>query len=372
MHTQSLLKELNLGDRIKWKETKTGFFTDGKLYSMSNTMEFLKFPPLNLFDKFRLGLTILVASWIKTPVRLENITVTQWLRKWSGNRTFEKIWLPLLKAKLGEGYKRTSAAFIWATIQRLYGARNSGSKKEMLGYIEGGYELVIKQLIKDLESKGVKIKSNYKAEELIKGDREKPVIRFYNGISVEFDKVICTLPSGISASVCKDLSDEEILRLKQTEYLGVICTSVLLTRSISPYYITNITDSWLPFTGVIEMTAMVNPEHFGGLTLVYLPKYLVKDDPLLNGTDSEIKDYFIESLKKMYPWITDEHIKFTLVSRARNVIALPTLNYSSKLFNVKTSIPGLYIINSSLITDGTLNVNETLKVAENYIPLINS
>jgi protoporphyrinogen oxidase len=126
--TRSILKEIGLDDKIEWVETKTGFYMDGKLYSMSDTIEFLKFPTLNLFDKFRLGLTIIVASKIKDWKKLEKIPVTKWLRRWSGKRTFNKIWLPLLRAKLGESYERTSAVFIWATIQRLYGARRSGLK----------------------------------------------------------------------------------------------------------------------------------------------------------------------------------------------------------------------------------------------------
>jgi len=39
---------------MKWVETKTAFH-DGKLYSMSSSLEFLKFPPLSLIDKFRLA-----------------------------------------------------------------------------------------------------------------------------------------------------------------------------------------------------------------------------------------------------------------------------------------------------------------------------
>jgi len=46
-NTIGLLKELNLAEQIQWGETKTGFFTEGQLYSMSNIMEFLSFPPLN-------------------------------------------------------------------------------------------------------------------------------------------------------------------------------------------------------------------------------------------------------------------------------------------------------------------------------------
>ncbi len=142
LNTRKILQEIGLENEMQWVETKTGFYSGGKLYSMSNIIEFFKFPPINIIDKFRLGLTIFVASKIKNWQRLENIFVADWLTKWSGKRVFEKIWLPLLKAKLGENYKNTSAAFIWTTIQRMYAARKSGLKKEMFGYVTGGYEKI--------------------------------------------------------------------------------------------------------------------------------------------------------------------------------------------------------------------------------------
>jgi protoporphyrinogen oxidase len=367
LRTRNLLKELGLEPKIHWMQTKTGFFTDGLLYSMSDTIDFLKFPPLNLIDKFRLGITIIHAWWIKNGKRLEKIPVTTWLIRWSGEKTFLKIWLPLLRAKLGEGYKKTSAAFIWTTIQRLYGARKSGLKKEMLGYIEGGYNIVIKAIIKELTSIGAIIKTNHKVAEIYSGNSGKPIVKFTDNYSEEFDKIIVTLPSTIAADICKGLSDNEITKLKHIEYLSVICVSMLLNKPISPYYVTNITDSWIPFTGIIEMTSLVNKKAFGGYSLLYLPKYLNQDDPLMRAGDDEIINYFTTSLKKMYSWLTNNHISFVSVSRAKHVIALPTLSYSEKLPSVKTTIPGVYIINSSLITDGTLNVNETIKVAESRI-----
>ncbi len=79
--TRNILKEIGLEEATEWVETKTGFYINGKLHSMSDTIEFLKFPTLNLIDKFRLGLTILVASRIKNWKRLEQIPVTTWLKK---------------------------------------------------------------------------------------------------------------------------------------------------------------------------------------------------------------------------------------------------------------------------------------------------
>ena len=124
---RSLLRELHLEQDMEWVETKTGVYAGGKLYSVSNAIEFLQFPPLRLIDKLRLGFTILYGARIKNWKRLETIPVTTWLKRWSGDRTFQKFWLPLLRAKLGENYKIASASFIWSTIARLYAARRTGS-----------------------------------------------------------------------------------------------------------------------------------------------------------------------------------------------------------------------------------------------------
>jgi len=366
-NTRSILKELELDDKINWVETKTGFYTDGKLYSMSNTIEFLSFPPLNLIDKFRLGLTIFVASRIKNWERLEKIPVAKWLKKWSGKSTFTKIWLPLLRAKLGDSYQETSAAFIWATIQRMYAARRSGLKKEMFGYVHGGYAEVLTKFEAKLMSLGVTIKTNHSAIEISNANQTSPVIKFTNGNEESFDQVIITLSSTIAASICRGLSSEETIKLKNIQYLGVICASIVLEQSISPYYVTNITDTWVPYTGVIEMSALVDKKYFNGKTLIYLPKYLKPSDPLFSATDEEIKNQFLDAFLKMYPFIKPQDIKYVGIARAKNVFALSTLNYSKGLPPKSLTIPGISVVNSSYITNGTLNVNETIQIAENYI-----
>ena len=362
--TRNVLKEIGLDDKIDWVETKTGFYMQGKLYSMSDTVEFLKFPTLNLIDKFRLGLTILVASRIKNWKRLEKIPVTTWLRKWSGANTFKKIWLPLLRAKLGESYTRTSAVFIWATIQRLYGARRSGLKKEMFGYVPGGYKKIIQELKSKLIADGVKINTGTRASAVKANPDGKVTIDIEGKESQQFDRVISTLPSSLSARLCPGLTEKEVATLNEIDYLGVICMAVLLDKSISPFYITNITDDWVPFTGVIEMSALVNRKYLNNHHLVYLPKYVGQNDPMFNQSDEEIRDYFLANFRKMYPWLKDEDILFTGVAKARQVITVLSENYSEKLPEVTTSIPHVYIVNTAYIMDGTLNVNETIKVAE--------
>ena len=115
-HLRALLDEIGLESEMHWVETKTGFYTGGKLYSMSTRWSSSASRRCDMWERLRLGGTIFLASKIRNWRRLEKIPVADWLRRWSGRGAFEKIWLPLLRAKLGEAYRKTSAAFIWAHI----------------------------------------------------------------------------------------------------------------------------------------------------------------------------------------------------------------------------------------------------------------
>ncbi|MEO0895739.1 MAG: NAD(P)/FAD-dependent oxidoreductase [Bacteroidota bacterium] len=368
-YTRNILKDLNLDASIEWIKTKTGFYTDGELYSMSNSMEFLQFPPLNLIDKFRLGATIFYASKIKDWKKLENIHVDEWLRGLSGDNTFNKIWLPLLKAKLGENYTETSAAFIWATIQRMYAARNTGLKEERFGYVPGGYATVLDTFVDKLKEIGVDVRTSHPVQSIAK-DGEQVNLTYQSGIEERFDEVILTVPSNVAAKMIHGLQEEEKSRLENIQYLGVVCASLVMKKPISEYYVTNVTDDDTPFTGVIEMTAMVDKEHFGGNTLLYLPKYVKASDPFFSLTDEEVKELFWNKIVSMYDHINHDDLLSFQVARAKNVFALATLKYSEGLPPISMSVPGVHVLNSAHIVNGTLNVNESIMLAEKRLPEI--
>lgn len=365
---RNLIEEIELTDEMRWIETKTGFFTNGQLYSMSNTAEFLSFPPLKLIEKLRLGGTIFYASKIKNWRRLEKILVTDWLKRWSGKGTFEKIWEPLLKAKLGESYKTTGASFIWACISRMYKARRTGLKKEMFGYVQGGYHRVLARLADRLEEEGVKIQTGCPTQSIQKMDDGTFTIEYAGqtvaGESQTFDRVIVTAPNNVAAKVCTDLSSKEREQLANVEYLGIVCASVLLKKPLSPYYVTNITDTWVPLTAVIEMTNIVDPKELGGASLVYLPKYIPASHEMFERTDEDIEEEFLSTLEKMYPDFTRDDVLAFRICRTRSVMAIPVLNYSESLPAQKATVDGMYLVNSSYIVKGNLNVNETIAIAE--------
>ena len=359
----NILKELDLDQEMQWVETKTGFYSDGKLFSVSNSLEFLKFPGLKLLDKLRLGFTIFYCSKIQNWRKLETILAIDWLRKLSGDRAFTKIWLPLLRSKLGDNYTKASASFMWAIIARMYAARRTGLKKEMFGYLPGGYDRLLRRWETVLHERGVTTHLGYRVESVV-NTNGKTTIAFSNGHQDEFDEVILTIASPIAAKVCPQLTTNERSLLNGIEYQGIVCASLLLKKPLATYYVTNITDTWVPYTGVIEMTTLVDKSQFGGLSLVYLPRYVPPEDPIFNESDESIRDRFLAALVQMYPKFDRTDVVEFKISRVKQVFAISTLNYSQHLPPVQTSIPGVRILNSAHILNGTLNVNETIQLAD--------
>ncbi len=361
---RGVLRQLGLEDEIEWVETRTGFYGgDGRLVSISSNLEILRNLPLGLLDKLRLGGTIFYASHVRDGRRLEQVPVGDWLRRLSGRRTFEQLWLPLLRAKLGENHEVASAAFIWAVIQRLSKARRMGLDKERFGYVPGGYARILAAFSEALAAAGVEIRLGAPVERV---EAVREGVRVTAGGAAErFDQAALTLPAPLAARVCAGLAEGERRRLEGITYQGIVCASLLLRRPLAGYYLTYVTDPAAPMSAVVEMSALVDSErHLDGHALVYLPKYVQNDDPLLEAPDAEIEARFLTALERMYPRFSRADVRCFRVSRVRHLLALSTLGYSDRLPPVTTSVPGLHVVNSAHIVNGTLNVNETMQLAE--------
>jgi protoporphyrinogen oxidase len=183
-----------------------------------------------------------------------------------------------------------------------------------------------------------------------------------------FDRVVSTLPAGLTARICPDLAPEIRARLENVVYQGIICASVVLDRPLAGAYLTYLTDPNLPFTAVVEMSALTGTERFGERSLVYLPRYATQDDAFWSLDDADIRQRFIAGLTKIYPDLDPASIRAFRLARVRNVMAVPTLGYSDAVPPVVTNVDGFSIVNSAQITDGTLNVDATLGVVDKALP----
>ncbi|HEY6563249.1 MAG TPA: hypothetical protein VIY86_02025, partial [Pirellulaceae bacterium] len=117
----------------------------------------------------------------------------------------------------------------------------------------------------------------------------------------------------------------------------------------------------------IEMTALVDPHELQGRHLVYLPWYLPQNATAWSLSDDEIQTAFWDGLRVIHPDLQPDDLLAFRISRVRHVMPLPTPHYSSRVPPIATTLPGLYVVNSSQIVNGTLNVNETVKLAEDAV-----
>lgn len=366
------LDRLGLGDRVRWRSARSGFFADGALHPFDTPLDFLRFPPLGLVDKARLAATILYASRIRDGAPLEDVTAVEWLRRLSGPRVTAKIWEPLLRAKLGDAYDQVAASFIWSTIRRLYATREGKDRREAFGYISGGYAPVFATAARYLGARGVTVRT---------GARVGRVERTPDGLTLvlapdaggvserlDVDRVVFTGPSRAVPSLFAGagVPDALLARAARQRYLGVLCMVLKLRRMVSPHYVLNITDPGLPFTGVIGLTTLVDPEEVGGHHLIYLPRYLPDDAPDFKEPDEAFYAPFMAGMQHIFArrGFVPRDVLLWRMFRTRFVSPLHTLRYDRERLPVTLSPGRVYLINTGRVLGGTLNNNQMIEEAE--------
>ena len=365
-HLIHFLEDIGLGDRLRWARTLTGFYVDRQFYSMSSALEFLRFPPVSLLGKIRLALTILYCARINDWRRLERIPVADWLRRLGGVATYEKIWKPLLLAKLGDNYQRVSAVFIWSYIKRMFSAREGSTKKEQLGHVSGGYKTVFERLRNIIHQSGGTIRTEVAVGQITARPEGGVSVRF-GELTEHFDKVIFTSPTNVLRQVAAPTLFRLDERDRQVDYLGVICMVLVTRKPLTPYYVVNIADARIPFTGIIGMSNLVSSEETAGLHITFLPKYVDSNSPLLKHPDDVLQGEFLTGLRLMFPDLEDKGIVSVHINRAVKVQPLQVLDYSSLVPQVKSAHPDFFVLNTAQFTHMTLNNNEVIRAVDGFL-----
>jgi len=359
----SFLDEMGLSPDVRFRETRTGFFTDGMLHSMSTIMEFLKFKPLSLSDKLRLAAGILYVNQIRDWNRLEKLYVRTWLTQIFGRRVYEKIWDPLLRSKLGAAKEQAAASFIWATIRRYYGTRHTASKRELMGCVSGGYSSVLRRIEELLSARGVKVLTGHEVRSVEPGTDGRISVDCGRGSTLKFDRLIMTVSNPDIMALCPFFDSGFLSRLQAVRYLSLLCVTLVLKKSVSPYYIINLTDPGFPFTGVIDATNVVPEEVLGGRGLLYLPRYMAPGDSFQTRPDEQVMRSFLDGLRRVFPDFREKDILAHVVNREKRVQPIQEVEYSEKIPPFDTPVANLHMVNTTMIQNSTLNNNQVIGLA---------
>ena len=371
VHLQDFLRRIGCHSRLRFRPVHTGFYANGQHYFFDTPLDFVRFSPLSWFEKTRLVAGLVSASAGPTPTNLWDLTAKAWLSDRFGEPVYQKFWAPLLRAKLGEAAEQAAAAFIFSTILRLQGTRQGRRKQEAFGYIRGGYQAVFRAAERHLGNMGVTVQKGVAVQELARDLDGLVYLRLQDGRALRAARVVYTGPTPLLAKLGAPglLSPNLAAQAQTTRYLGVLCLAVKLLRPLVPYYVLNLLDPTLPFTGVIGLTTLVDPSEIGGHHLVYLPSYLPDDHPDFGKSDAELTERFLQGLDRVCAhrgFRRDEIVK-THLFRARFVSPLPVRGYNQRALPL-TLVPGrLYLVNSGRILGGTLNNNQMIEEAERGI-----
>jgi hypothetical protein len=138
---------------------------------------------------------------------------------------------------------------------------------------------------------------------------------------------------------------------------------MVLDRALSPFYVTNLLQRTLPFTGIIEYTALADPAvETAGRHLVYLPRYEPPDSPWFDRSDADVTEGGLSALEPIWPDVR-RHVVRSVVNRERRVQALwlPGTRHGVEPLRSR-SLP-VESITAELVGMDTLNNNAIVRLA---------
>jgi protoporphyrinogen oxidase len=306
-----LIDELGLSDRVAVNPTNTGVYYANSVFRLSTPWDLLRFRPLPVMDRLRLGLLALRARRVDDWKELEHKTAAEWLKELGGDRVYRVVWEPLLKGKFGQFAEDVSAVWFWNKLKLRGGSRGKGGE-ERLAYFRGGFVALAEALAARVRTLGGRIDVSAPVS-VIAPEGPGWRVQTSNG-AVRADHVVATPAPALVADMVRSWASAEFIsRLVRIHYLANVCLVLELDRALSDTYWLNINDPSFPFVGVIEHTNFERPETYGGRHIVYLSKYLPHTDPLYGMSADRVLDYALPHLQKMFPrlerrWIGRHHV----------------------------------------------------------------
>jgi len=372
---QELLEEWGIRNKLKFYPIETAFNYEGKFYRFTTALDLLKFAPLRFMNRIRLGLNVLNVMKKDNIEEIKKMDAETWLLKEWGPEIYHKLFKPLLKTKFGMSMKDCGAAFVHGRIKARAKTRSKG--KELLGYIDGGYETLLSRLHQECEQKGVDIHTNAKINSLRKTAQGWNITYKIKGKNktIAVEKIINTLPLHIFVSLLDRASlskeaNEELDRFLSIQYQGIICLTIGLKRRLSNFYWTNIISSKLKIGGIIEHTNFISPRHYGNTHLTYLFRYVSPHSRIFGESDKVVTQEFIQDLRQVIPTLRDSDILWTRVARDRCATPIFVKGYEHLMPASKSHIPNMYHSGNAMIYPHSRNVNNVMRISKKTVKVL--
>lgn len=368
-----LIDELGLGSELHWLESKVGFFYDGRIWDFATPLDLLRFTPLPLLQRIRLGLWTFALQKTRNWRKYEGITAAEWIRRNMGEAAYRVIWEPMLRGKFGDYYDRVSMTWLWGKIY-LRVASRKGMQKERLGYPMCSFGRVFDACGERIIAQGGQVHTSARVQCINTANGEAAGFTAALADSppqdYQYDAVIATTPSYIFTRLVPDLPPDYRAILESAQYLAAVLLILVLDRPLTAKYWLNVADRSLPFVGVIEHTNMIDRSLYGGHHIVYLTNYPDRDSALYRKEPAQLLDDFIPHLRKLNPdfsrdWIVEYH--HHRVDGAQPIIGV---DYSRRIPDHRTPLRRLYLANTTQIYPEDRGTNYSVRMGRQVAQMV--
>lgn len=364
-----LAAELGLAADIEWLPSCMGIWTEGHLWDFGTPLSLLRFRPLSWLDKLRFSTAVLRLSRNPDPTPFENVTAAEWMRRNCGERVWRCVWGPLLEQKFADQAEQVAMVWLWGKLHLRGRSRSKSGMGERLGYMRGSFGRLVDALQKRIMAQG---------GELHLGEAVTRVERSGNGFglatrrgSFAADRVVVTAPIPDYAEIAGHLlPTQERARLEALRATAVICTVLVLERSLTPYYWLNIADPTMPFGGLIEHTNYIPGERYGGHTILYVSNYLPPDHPMMRAPKVQVLETYLPALARINPAFEPSWILSSHHFRADYAQPVVTVGYREQIPAMRTPVRGLYLCCMAQIFPEDRGQNYAIRYGERVAQIV--
>jgi protoporphyrinogen oxidase len=364
--TMELMDELGIREKLRWRTTSMGIYTNGKLHDWGNPVALLRFSEISLLSRLRYGLFAFLSVRRNRWDAIETESANSWITRWCGAEVYDRLWKPLFALKFYQYAENVSAAWIWTRIRRIGRSRRSMMQEE-LGYIEGGSQTLVDSLCSAILERGGQISTRCAAQKVLVEYGRVTGVLTSKGV-IQADAVISTVPTPLISAMVPTLPEDWKARYDSIINMGVCCLVFKLKRSVSPHFWVNISEPDISIPGMIEFS---NLRPVGGESVVYVPYYMPGDNAKFAWSDAELLDEAFSYLCRLNPALKREDIIAAHVARLRYAQPVCEPGFAAKIPPVQTPIDGLQIADTCFYYPEDRGISESVqlgKMMANRIP----
>lgn len=359
----ALINELGLGPDLLWQPGETGAYYGQRPYRLASPLDLLRFDPLPLWDRIRMGWMVLHAQRIRDWRQLDDLSAREYIINVAGPKAYEVVWKPLLHGKFGPEADRVSAAWLWAKLTDRGASRNRQGR-ELLGYLRGGLGRLFDALLTRLQEAGHTLHLDAAVRRLHGTAAEIEAIETEAGTFPTNAVIGCgQLPD--MARVLPDAVADYRGSLERIGFLANVCLVLTLNRSLSEFYWTNVTEPDAPFVGIIEHTRLMDREDYGRKHLVYLSSYVPQDDARLTMTAEALTAQYLPSIQRMFPDFDPACIEQRALWTARYAQPIVHVGYRHALPALESPLANFFLCTMAQIYPNDRQVSNGVAAARN-------